>query len=245
MESGETNWQQPVSICKRECSLVLCVFLWLYVCILVAKNIHSEYKVIHSSSWFQPKLQMLRSCSFKIFTNIMMVRILPEFRMNLEPKDFDWLNRKIILKYCPNYECKCDMLKYNLSIDKVHVDILLISINPDQLTLKSSLSWAIKYIWYLLLLYFSWFSSPKLPFFMHGTSYWASLEAQMVRNLPAMQETQVQSLGQEYPMKKGMATHSSILAWRIPWTEQPRGLQSTGSQRVRHDWMTTTTNHHI
>ena len=47
---------------------------------------------------------------------------------------------------------------------------------------------------------------------MHVTSYWASLEAQMVRNLPAMQETQVQSLGQEYPMKKGMATHSSILA---------------------------------
>ena len=48
--------------------------------------------------------------------------------------------------------------------------------------------------------------------------------AQMVRNLPAMQETQVRSLGQEHPLEKGMTTHSSILAWRIPWTEEPGGL---------------------
>jgi len=59
----------------------------------------------------------------------------------------------------------------------------------------------------------------------------------MVKNLPAMQETWVQSLGQEYPLKKGMATHSSILAWRIPWTEESGGLQSTGAQRVGHDWV--------
>ena len=52
----------------------------------------------------------------------------------------------------------------------------------------------------------------------------------MVKNLPAMQETQVQSLGQEDPLEKGMATHSSILAWRIPWTEEPGGLQSMGSK---------------
>ena len=57
----------------------------------------------------------------------------------------------------------------------------------------------------------------------------------MVKNLPAMLETWVQSLGQEDPMEKGMATHSSILAWRIPWTEKPGGLQSMGSQRVGHD----------
>ena len=50
-----------------------------------------------------------------------------------------------------------------------------------------------------------------------------------------MQETSVQSLGQEDPLQKGMATHSSILAWRIPWTEEPGGLQSTELQRVRHD----------
>ena len=59
--------------------------------------------------------------------------------------------------------------------------------------------------------------------------------AEMVKNLPAMQETQVQSLGWEDPLEKGMATHSSILAWRIPWTEEPGGLQSTGLQRVGHD----------
>ena len=62
----------------------------------------------------------------------------------------------------------------------------------------------------------------------------------MVKNLPATQETQVQSLGQEDPIEKGMATHSSILPWRIPWTEEPRGLQSMGSQRVRHDRATNT-----
>ena len=59
--------------------------------------------------------------------------------------------------------------------------------------------------------------------------------AQMVKNLSAMQETWVQSLGQEESLKKGMVTHSSILAWRLPWTEEPGGLQSMGSQRVRHD----------
>ena len=63
----------------------------------------------------------------------------------------------------------------------------------------------------------------------------AFLMAEMVKNLPAMQETQVQSLGWEDPLEKGMATHSSILAWRIPWTEEPGGLQSLSLQRVRHD----------
>ena len=56
----------------------------------------------------------------------------------------------------------------------------------------------------------------------------ASLVAQLVKNLPAVQETQVQFLGQEGPLEKEMAIHSSILAWRIPWTEEPGGLQSTG-----------------
>ena len=57
----------------------------------------------------------------------------------------------------------------------------------------------------------------------------------MVRNLPAMQDTQVRSLCQEDSLEEGIATHSSILAWRIPWTEEPGGLQSMGSQRVRHN----------
>ena len=58
---------------------------------------------------------------------------------------------------------------------------------------------------------------------------------QTVKNLPTMQEIQVQSLGQEDPLEKGMATHSSILAWRIPWTEDPGRLQSVWSERVEHD----------
>ena len=64
---------------------------------------------------------------------------------------------------------------------------------------------------------------------------WASLAYQMVKNLPAMQQTEVRSLGQEDPLEKGMATHSSILAWRIPWTEEPGRLQSMGLQRVGHN----------
>ena len=62
----------------------------------------------------------------------------------------------------------------------------------------------------------------------------------MVKNSPAMQNTQVRSLGQEDTLEKGMATHSSILTRRIPWTEEPGGLQSTGSQRVGHDCATHT-----
>ena len=59
--------------------------------------------------------------------------------------------------------------------------------------------------------------------------------AQKVKNLPAMLETRVRSPGQEDPLEKGMATHSSILAWEIPWTEEPGGVQSTGSERIGHD----------
>ena len=57
----------------------------------------------------------------------------------------------------------------------------------------------------------------------------------MVKNLPAMHETWIQSLGQKDPLEKGMATHSIILAWRIPWTKEPGGLQSMRSQRVGHN----------
>ena len=63
----------------------------------------------------------------------------------------------------------------------------------------------------------------------------ASLVAQMVKNLPAMQETQVRSLGWEDLLETGMVTHSSILDWGISWTEEPGGLQSMGLKRVRHD----------
>ena len=70
---------------------------------------------------------------------------------------------------------------------------------------------------------------------LHFLSLWPSLVTQMVMNLPVMRESQVWSLGREDPLEKGMATHSSILARRIPWIEEPGGLQSMGSQRVGHN----------
>ena len=66
----------------------------------------------------------------------------------------------------------------------------------------------------------------------------ASLVAQMVKNPPAKWEAWVPSLGREDPLEEGMATHFSILAWRIPWTNETDSLQSKGSQRVRHDYKT-------
>ena len=70
---------------------------------------------------------------------------------------------------------------------------------------------------------------------MSSDQGWASLMAQQVKNLFAMSETQVRSLGQEDPLEEGLAAHSSILAWTIPWTEEAGGLPSIGSQRVGHD----------
>ena len=64
---------------------------------------------------------------------------------------------------------------------------------------------------------------------------WASLMAQLVKNLPAMRKTWVQFLGWEDPLEGDMASHTSIISWRIPWTEEPGELQSMGSQRVTHD----------
>ena len=94
-------------------------------------------------------------------------------------------------------------------------------------------------------------SSPFCPFSLllihvHTLQFYslrawrASLVAQTVKNLSVMQETQVRSLSWEDPLEEGMVTHSSILAWRIPWTEEPGRLQSTGSQKFRHDWETDT-----
>ena len=74
---------------------------------------------------------------------------------------------------------------------------------------------------------------------MHNThicTYPDTYMAQVVKNLPAIQETQVQILGQEAPLEEEMATHCSMLAWKIPWTEEPGRLQSMRSQRIRHDW---------
>ena len=103
----------------------------------------------------------------------------------------------------------------------------------------------------MLSLYWNWNGKPPKGFKQTSdipdvikASLWASLVAQMVKNLPAVWETQVQFLGWKKPMEKGMATHSSILAWRIPQTEEPDGLQTMGLQRGRQDWATNTPNTH-
>ena len=84
---------------------------------------------------------------------------------------------------------------------------------------------------------FDWFLTVMLQMLPTklGSSKLSTLVVQRLKHLPAMWETQVLSLGWEDPPEKEMATHSSILAKRIPWTEEPGGLQSTGSQRVGHD----------
>ena len=87
-------------------------------------------------------------------------------------------------------------------------------------------------LYYPLLFFFFFFSYPE-----------AFYVAQLVKNLPAMRETQVWSLGWEDPLEKGMATHSSLPAWRIQWTEEPGGLQSMGFQRIIQDWTTNTHTH--
>ena len=77
-----------------------------------------------------------------------------------------------------------------------------------------------------------------IQLYIYVYTYGTLLVAQMVKNPSVMQEIWVWSLGWEDPLEMGMATHSSILTWRIPWTEEAGGLQSTGSQKVGHDWVT-------
>ena len=81
----------------------------------------------------------------------------------------------------------------------------------------------------------------KTQIIIFASIYWIFPVDLMVKNLTAMQETRVQTLDQKDPLEKGMAIHSSILAWRIPWTEEPGRPQSMGSQRVGYDWVTNTT----
>ena len=105
---------------------------------------------------------------------------------------------------------------------------LLLSLGPGAhkvLFAPSELLW---WVWSLIINMIL----PLLP------SCWASLVTQMVKSLPAVQDTWVWCLGWEDLLEKEMATHSSGLAWKIPWTGDPGGLQSIGSQRVRHNWAT-------
>ena len=103
----------------------------------------------------------------------------------------------------------------------------------EYLNLLPSLKWVVCLIIEVCFLKSSLCTLDKNP--LSNMWFVASLVAQVVKNLPAMQEMQVWSLNREDPLEKRMATHSSILAWRIPWTEEPSGLHSMGLQRVVHD----------
>ena len=116
-------------------------------------------------------------------------------------------------------------------------------------------NWAIREAWILKISVVKWMSTQRMGVFLKPESWfsqafligalgisirliWASLVAQRLKHLPPMRETWVRSLGREDPLEKEMAIHSSLLAWRISWMEKPGRLQSTGSQRVGHDWAT-------
>ena len=95
--------------------------------------------------------------------------------------------------------------------------------------------------WLLEAVYIPWLSflAPHIaPISVLSSNYFIQHVAHMVKNLPAMQETQIQSLNQKDSLEKGMPTHSSILAWRISWRKESSGPLSLGSQKVRHDWAT-------
>ena len=83
-----------------------------------------------------------------------------------------------------------------------------------------------------------WWDTTYYETFAIDIYLMTSLVAQIIKHLPTMQETRVQPLGREDLLEKEIATHSSILAWKIPWTEEPGRLQSMGSQRVIHNWVT-------
>ena len=120
------------------------------------------------------------------------------------------------------------------------IDLFTVSLFSDSLTLalfnlSSFLKFAIKVIYFPLLLQQCFTYICHAIYFQSILNIWDSLVARMVKNLPAMQETWVQSLFREIPWRRNMVTHSSILAWEISWTEEPGGLQSMGLQRVGHN----------
>ena len=121
--------------------------------------------------------------------------------------------------------------------------IPLLGIYPDKIIIKKDMC-TLMFITALFTIAKTWKQSKcsstdewikKISFIFSGYPIWASLVAQRLKCLPAIQETWVRSLGREGLLEKETATHSSILAWRIPRMEEPGGLRSTGSQRVGHD----------
>ena len=120
------------------------------------------------------------------------------------------------IKYSVNVYCRQIKVKYLSILGQTVIDFILYSVQCYLLKDSGQICFTVEL----------------------GESCRASLVAQTVKHLPTTGETQVQSLGQEDPLEKKMATHSSVLAWKIPWTEEPGRLQSMGSQRIGHDWAT-------
>ena len=114
-----------------------------------------------------------------------------------------------------------------------------IAISQNNMSAESDNIWT----WILYFLGYFFFPISSHSFLLYFTQ--TSLEAQTVKHLPIMRETRVQPLGWKDPLEKEMATHSSILAWKIPWMVEPGRLQSMGSQRVGHNWATEQLHFHI
>ena len=112
------------------------------------------------------------------------------------------------------------------------------AISLQQLCLENKFCWLCLWLLGTPVQFLGWEVRLEKGYSYPLRSSWASLVAQMVKNPPAMWETWVWSLGWEDPLEEDMAIHSSVLAWRIPWTEKLGGLQSTVLQRVGHDWVT-------
>ena len=132
----------------------------------------------------------------------------------------------------------CSGILRNLSITLNHFWIL----NVSELVWPLHILFALRITTSEIIHFYQLFLEPQVWWscghrnLMESIFLWAILMTQQVKNLPAIQEIWVQSLGREDPLEKEMATHSSILVWKIPWTEEPGGLWSMGSQRVGHSW---------
>ena len=149
-------------------------------------------------------------------------------------------SKLIILEQCQEHhmtQLTIVILKMLSSLGFQEIIFFSVFLLPSYTSLLNHLYWFLTFkisLWYFSV-YTIFLDDLIQPL---GFKYYLCPVAQTVKCLPTMRETWVRAMGQEVPLEKEMVTHSSILAWKIPWTEEPGRLQSMGSQRVRHDWAT-------